>query len=348
MADSSALQIPTTKSHNVQNANTRGRSSSLKRPLSGSDEQMKPPSSRQRSQSVTRKVPNPGSDKQVTFKPQGQSFDMCKLVETTMLKPEIIQTVVPTIIGEIKTELISELKSVIKSAVIQAIEDAIKPLQDCINKQNDKITSLKAENEQMKGKLNKRIEQMEDRYDKFRNMANVCPRILQEYDDLKHEVNILHNQIEKLEQYGRRTSLRFHNVPMTQGDLQQTDGLIVNIVNDKLGLAQPLTENDINRSHIIGPINNGKGQLICRFRNWKVNNSIFMKKKNLKNNKDNIFITEDLTKFRQSIIKELNTQKKAKKLNSFWTFDGRIFAKKTDDSRKTFIRCIQDFNDFIQ
>jgi hypothetical protein len=61
---------------------------------------------------------------------EGQSFDMCKLVETTMLKPEIIQTVVPTMIGEIKTELISELKSVIKSAVTQAIEDAIKPLQD--------------------------------------------------------------------------------------------------------------------------------------------------------------------------------------------------------------------------
>jgi hypothetical protein len=48
----------------------------------------------------------------------------------------------PTIIGEIKTELISELKSVIKSAVIQAIEDAIKPLQDCINKQNDKMLEV--------------------------------------------------------------------------------------------------------------------------------------------------------------------------------------------------------------
>ena len=53
-----------------------------------------------------------------------------------------------------------------------------------------------------------------------------------------------------------------------------------------------------------------------------------MKKKNLKNNEDNFFITEDLTKFRQSIIKELNTQKKAKTLNSFWTFDGRIFTNK--------------------
>ena len=65
----------------------------------------------------------------------------------------------------------------------------------------------------MKEKLSKSIKQIEDRYVKFKNMANVCPRILQENDDLKHEVNILHNQIEELEQYGRRTSLRFHNFP---------------------------------------------------------------------------------------------------------------------------------------
>ena len=92
-----------------------------------------------------------------------------------MLKSKVIQNVVPTIIGEIKTELISELKSVIKSAVTQAIEDAIKPLQNSIHKQNDQITRLKAENDQMKGKLNRSIEQIEDRYDKFRNMTNVCP-----------------------------------------------------------------------------------------------------------------------------------------------------------------------------
>jgi len=62
MADSSAPQISTTKSHNVQNTNTRGRSSSRKRPLSGADEQMKPPSSRQCSQSVTRKATIQGSE----------------------------------------------------------------------------------------------------------------------------------------------------------------------------------------------------------------------------------------------------------------------------------------------
>ena len=70
---------------------------------------------------------------------------------------------------------------------------------------------------------------------------------------------------------------------MTQGNLQQTDGLIVNIVNDKLGLAQPLTENDINRSHIIGPINNGKGQLIledCTIKH-KVGIKIYIKHTNI-------------------------------------------------------------------
>jgi hypothetical protein len=35
-----------------------------------------------------------------------------------------------------------------------------------------------------------------------------------------------------------------------------------------------------------------------------------MLKKNLKNNPEKIFITEDLTKTRQFIVKELNTQKR--------------------------------------
>jgi hypothetical protein len=52
-----------------------------------------------------------------------------------------------------------------------------------------------------------------------------------------------------------------------------------------------------------------------------------MSKKNLKNNPEKIFITEDVTKTRQFIVKELNTQKRDNKIHSFWTFDGRILAK---------------------
>jgi hypothetical protein len=40
---------------------------------------------------------------------------------------------------------------------------------------------------------------------------------------------VLSEQIEELEQYGRRTSLRFHNVPMRDIDKQRTDNIIVDI-----------------------------------------------------------------------------------------------------------------------
>ena len=71
-----------------------------------------------------------------------------------------------------------------------------------------------------------------------------------------------------------------------------------------------------------------KGQHICRIKNWKIKNAIYMSKTNLKNNTEKIFITKDLTKTRQFIVKELNTQKRDNKIHSFWTFDGRIFAKR--------------------
>jgi hypothetical protein len=53
----------------------------------------------------------------------------------------------------------------------------------------------------------------------------------------------------------------------------------VDIVNKKLKITPSLCVDDINISHIIGTINNDKGQLICRFKNWKIKNAIYMSKK---------------------------------------------------------------------
>jgi hypothetical protein len=50
----------------------------------------------------------------------------------------------------------------------------------------------------------------------------------------------------------------------------------VDNVNKKLKITPPLCVDDINRSHIIETINNGKGQHICRFKNWKIKNAIYM------------------------------------------------------------------------
>ena len=81
--------------------------------------------------------------------------------------------------------------------------------------------------------------------------------------------------------------------------------------------------------------------IICRFHNWKVKNLVYQSKKFLKNNEQKIFITEDLTRVRQAIIRKLNDRKKAKEIYSFWTFDGRIFAKKAELSPKILVKSVQ-------
>jgi hypothetical protein len=75
---------------------------------------------------------------------------------------------------------------------------------------------------------------------------------------LMDEVPQLSVNIDELDKYERQTSLRFHNVPMPQGDLQKTDQIIVDIVNTKLKITPSLCVDDINRSHIIGNINYDK------------------------------------------------------------------------------------------
>jgi hypothetical protein len=110
---------------------------------------------------------------------------------------------------------------------------------------------------------------------------------------MNSRIDSLEKDLESLQQYGRRNSLRFHNVLMNPDNIQGTDGLVLKVCKDHLGVE--LKIDDIDRSHIIGNITNGKGQIICRLRNWKIKNKIYSNKSSLKNNPDKIVITEDIT-----------------------------------------------------
>ncbi|XP_062613408.1 uncharacterized protein LOC134275172 [Saccostrea cucullata] len=151
----------------------------------------------------------------------------------------------------------------------------------------------------------------------------------------------LEDTVDDLEQYGRRNSLRFHNCPVP-GEGSDTDKTVIDICKQRLAIE--LKDDDIFRSHPIGkPNKDGNIQIICRFKNWKIKNKIYLAKRNLK--KSGIFITEDLTKYRQGIVKELASAKKAERVHSFCTSDGRIFTKLYDKGHKYLIRCIKDLHD---
>ena len=121
-----------------------------------------------------------------------------------------------------------------------------------------------------------------------------------------------------------------------------TDKIVTAICKESLNIN--LSEDDISRSHIIGkPNSRGNIQIICKLKNWKTKNTVYQSKKKLKNS--SIFITEDLTRYRQQIVQELSKAKKAKKVHSFWTNDGRIFAKLSERGSKFMIRSLEDLRD---
>jgi cell division protein FtsB len=168
---------------------------------------MKPPQSRQRSLSVTRqsvKSSGPLSNP-VTFKTQGEFFNMSKLVQETLLKPDLIKNIVPSLLNEIKAELISELKSAIRSTVAEAIEKVVNPLRQLINEHQNKIKSLENENNQLKEHVKSSIASVEARYEKFRNVTNNTATFIADNKKLKadnlkliDEVSQLNGNIEEL------------------------------------------------------------------------------------------------------------------------------------------------------
>lgn len=114
------------------------------------------------------------------------------------------------------------------------------------------------------------------------------------------------------------------------GKCLNTDIIDVNICQ-KLGVE--LTGNDISRSN---PIKNQTveepSKSILNLKTGKSKHKIYSEKRKLKNS--SVFVTEDLTQFRQGLVQKISKAIRDGFVNSFWTNDGRIFAKSSRKDQK--------------
>jgi hypothetical protein len=83
-----------------------------------------------------------------------------------------------------------------------------------------------------------------------------------------------------------------------------TDQIILDTCNDVLKV--PITIKEIGRTHPLDKVRGGKIQVIARFSTYRQRNLVFSAKRSLKNHKDNVFITENLTPGRRKIMDDLN------------------------------------------
>lgn len=242
---------------------------------------------------------------------------LSNVVISTLSNTTFIDSIIPMISKHVIKYIQSTVDDMVAESVRTQTEPLIKQIEDnhhTIKCQSDQIAKQSVEIQTLRDKINK-IDEVE-------------------------------NRIEEQEQYSRRTSLRFNNVPAPVDNKGQiimpinTDQLVLDICNKNL--KQSISIEDIGRSHPIGETKNGKISVIARFLSYRKRQLVYSNKRALKDNPNKTFITENLTKKRYGLIKQLGELKYQNKIHAFWTHDGTILVKQTQSSRIMPVRSQDD------
>lgn len=251
----------------------------------------------------------------------------------------VLDKIIPEISIRISEIIEKSITKTLETQVKLCVQEQLKPMVKQINEQKSQIEEQRMFiDNQAKGNLEK------DR--SIFKLQTCATEHEKEMNIMYNRVNDLEARIENQEQYSRRTSLRFHNVKVPtdqQGRLLHpvdTDSLVLKICNEHMNLE--LTKEDISRSHVIGKTNNGKSQVIVRFISYRTREKVYGGKKKLKSHPDRLFITENLTEYRSNIVRALGKLKYNKKIDSYWTSDGRIYVKATTEGRKLQVQNLDD------
>lgn len=151
---------------------------------------------------------------------------------------------------------------------------------------------------------------------------------------LESDVTKLKNLLDDQEQYSRRESLRFSGIAESING-EDTDQLVLDLVNKEMKLVPPLERDDIARSHRSGDkdkAQDGRRAILARFATYRIRDRVIRARRNLKTynikakreDRPRVFINEDLTKQRMDILYQARQFKKQDKIKDTWSWDGII------------------------
>jgi exosome complex exonuclease DIS3/RRP44 len=249
---------------------------------------------------------------------------------------------------------------VFTKAIIDALssEAVINKLKSVISDPlNHELALLKESNK----KLSDQIKTLQSSHETLQKNVDNLLRSNKEKDEtianLQQSIEALELKQDDQEQYNRRNSLRISGLP--ERDNENLMSRFLRMDRERLHL--DLCETDIDRIHRVGKyIQNGHPrQVLIKFMSYRIRNMVFRARKNLlqpaepeqefdpeiqpdkqdddagtddddipEDNPDQrLYINEDLTKRRSTLLWKARMQKKARKLTDCWSFDGRLYVK---------------------
>ena len=220
----------------------------------------------------------------------------------------------------------------VQAAIEKAVDSAVQILRSTVL--NDIIDS----NSQLKNMIDQQTKLSEQQNKIIKEQAEQLQEKSQQIAELERKIENMSTELTKVksslndvEQYGRRNSLRFSNLGLDPKLPEVELTKQVTFINDRMLVNGPiLSESDIERCHPIGrPRTNSPSQIIVKFSSYHTKKRVFGANSRLRNSK--MFVSEDLTRMKFSLVKKLQPLKKAGVIYSFWTSNGRIFSKKSED-----------------
>ena len=156
-----------------------------------------------------------------------------------------------------------------------------------------------------------------------------------------------------LEQYTRKFNIEIHGIPEYEGEnlqdivIKTGQRMSVDVITEDIDIVHRLYQ----KSPAIKPI-------IVRFTTYKKRREFYKSRFNLKeantteiigstqgDTEGRIFINENLTQYRQEILAKARKMKRANKIYRVWTVDGKIFVRKTEESRPRRISEVWDLEE---
>ena len=161
-------------------------------------------------------------------------------------------------------------------------------------------------------------------------------------DEKDKKIEYLSDEIDELQQYGRRNAVVISGVPEREGE--NTDTIMLEIARDKMNIS--LEPHEIGRSHRLGPVRVGARKprnIVVKLVTYNVRKRIYDARKSLAGGPHGIFISEHLTKRRGELFYQARQLLKKGKVKYAWTSDGRVLVR--DYSGKASqIRSLSDIN----
>ncbi len=248
-----------------------------------------------------------------------------------------------------------------------------------LSEENANLTNLKQETDANIRKLentmsnkvdvlqNQRYEDQEIlmglQYDFENSMPEKMNFLAMKHEALENSVNSIEINTEKmqckmkqdeklldgLEQQLKSRNVVVFGIPESNNDHGIHDK-VVTLAKDVLGI-QSMKNSDIEMTHRLGKPQNIEDQprkLLIKFRSKKARDEFYKLRKKTpmhEDNSKNIYINEDLTKYRGKLFHDARIFVKTRKLHSCWTQNGNVMVKSTSDDKPTAVYDHEELRD---